>query len=86
MMNRRLKRFITPFIHALFWIGFGAAFWGAFEMAYQATGCGLTEHPFWSGTWGAPIPHHYVVGFILVGVAWIAYTVLSFRSRRKHES
>jgi hypothetical protein len=45
----------------IFLLGFGTAFWGAFEMAYQSN-----NHPIWSGTWGYPIPHHYVIGFVMI--------------------
>lgn len=54
----------------VFLLGFATAFWGSFEMAYQSG-----NHPIWSGTWGFPIVHHYVVGFImiLVGVTMLTY-------------
>ena len=56
------KRFIG---HLLFNIGFWTLFWGAFEFAYK---CGV---PIWSGTWGFPILHHYIVGAILCYVGYI---------------
>lgn len=61
-MNRLLK-------HVLFWIGFLTAFWGSFEMAYDSG-----SHPIWSGTWGPPIPHHYVIGFVIVGISYFLLT------------
>ena len=76
MNVRRLKRYINPFIHALFWIGFGSAFWGAYEIAFDAYEAGLIESPIWSGTFGFPFFHHYIYGFILVGVAWIIYHLI----------
>jgi hypothetical protein len=56
--------------HVAWWVGYLTAFWGAFEMAYQSG-----NHPVWSGTWGAPVPHHYVVGFIVVLVAYVWMTL-----------
>ena len=53
----------------LFMIGYLTAFWGAFEMAYQSG-----NHPIWSGTWGFPVPHHYVIGFLIVLVVYL-YTL-----------
>jgi hypothetical protein len=44
----------------LFIIGWSMALWGAFEMAYRSG-----EHPVWSGTFGYPVPHHYIIGFII---------------------
>jgi len=58
--------------HTLFWIGYVTAFWGAYEIAYDAARAGIIEHPIWSGTWGFPIPHHWVFGFGLAGVMWLA--------------
>ena len=55
--------------HTLFNIGFWTFFWGAFEQAYQSPG-----HPIWSGTFGFPIMHHYIVGAILVYIGYILIT------------
>ena len=87
-MNKKLQRLINPIIHALFWIGFGAAFWGAFEMAFQAAVYAPnTSSAVWSGTFGPPFFHHYIYGFILVGVAWITYHLLKFsRTRREKKT
>jgi len=59
------------FCHLIFAFGWCTAFWGAFEQAVQNP----NAHPIWSGTWGAPIPHHYIIGFALcligyVGLSW----------------
>lgn len=58
--------------HLAFNAGYWTALWGAFEMAYQSP-----SHPVWSGTWGAPMPHHYLVGFI------VSYSVYLYASRRE---
>ncbi len=55
--------------HTLFNIGFWTFFWGAFELAYQSP-----SHPIWSGTFGPPIMHHYIVGAILVYIGYILIT------------
>ena len=49
---------INLLCHVIFWASYFTAFWGAFEQA-----CKAGAHPIWSGTWGYPIPHHYVIGF-----------------------
>ena len=36
----------------------------------------------WSSWFGPPVPHHYLVGFILIGVGWIIY----FRRGRSAEA
>jgi hypothetical protein len=66
--------------HVLFNVGFWTFFWGAFELAYQSG-----SSPIWSGTFGPPIPHHYIVGAI---VAYAGYVVMSInesiRTRLRH--
>ena len=59
--------------HILFWMGYMTAFWGAFEMAYQSP-----NHPIWSGTFGYPVPHHYIIGFIGIIVGYIALSYKSY--------
>jgi len=49
----------------LFNVGFFTLFWGAFELAYQL---GI---PIWSGTFGWPILHHYIIGAILTYIAFL---------------
>ena len=56
--------------HVIFNVGFWTFFWGAFELAYQSP-----SHPIWSGTFGPPIPHHYIVGAIL---AYCGYILITF--------
>ena len=51
------------------------AFWGAYEFAYQCPGV----HPVWSGTFGYPVPHHYLLGFIKM-LPCVYY--LTFKYRR----
>lgn len=78
-ISSKLKRLLNPFLHALFWVGFGAAFWGAFEMAFQATEYAPhTDSAIWSGTFGFPFFHHYIYGFIMVGVVWILVYIIDF--------
>ena len=55
--------------HTGFWIGYITAFWGAFEMAYQSP-----NDPIWSGTFGWPIPHHYIWGFVIVALFFVLAT------------
>jgi len=45
----------------LYWFSMATAFWGAYEIAYQSP----LHHPLWSGTFGSPVLHHYIVGFAL---------------------
>jgi len=67
--------------HTLFHIGFVTFFWGAFELAYQSS-----SNPIWSGTFGFPVPHHYIIGAI---VAYVGYLLVTFnktvRERIKRE-
>ena len=60
--------------HILFNLGFASLFWGAFEFAFEL---GV---PVWSGTFGFPIPHHYIVGAV---IAYIGYLMLTFKRRKK---
>jgi len=62
----KLKRLSIHFVH---WAGFFLALLGAFEMAYDAP-----SHPIWSGTFGFPIPHHYLIGF---GLDLIGYFLIT---------
>ena len=59
------------FLWGLFLFFYGMAFWGAYEFAYIVPGV----HPVWSGTWGPPFPHHYIVGFIgmVPCVYWLTF-------------
>ena len=67
--------------HVIFNVGFWTFFWGAFELAYQSP-----SHPIWSGTFGFPIPHHYIVGAAL---AYGGYILITFnkdiRTRMKRK-
>jgi hypothetical protein len=65
-MNRGLLK------HLIFWLFYITAFWGAFEQAYTNPG-----HPIWSSTWNLPfpVPHHYVIGFIGMAVAYFLFTM-----------
>lgn len=58
--------------HLIFWLFYITAFWGSFEQAYKAPG-----HPVWSTTWDTPlpIPHHYIIGFIGMAVAYFLFTI-----------
>jgi TRAP-type C4-dicarboxylate transport system permease small subunit len=55
--------------HALFWSSFGTALWGTFEQAYNAG-----ASPIWSGTFGFPVPHHYIIGFVGMFIAYMTLT------------
>jgi hypothetical protein len=67
--------------HTLFNVGFWTFFWGAFELAYQSP-----SDPIWSGTFGFPVPHHYIVGAILAYTGYILITFTkSVRERIKRE-
>ena len=67
-------------LHVLFWAFLMTAFWGSFEMAYKASEAGRIESPVWSGTFGFPVPHHYIVGFIGVAVVYVLLTREDFIS------
>lgn len=64
----------------VFVAGYFTALWGSFEWACTLTEAGLIESPIWSGTFGYPIPHHYLIGFIAAGASIIALEL-----KRKHE-
>ena len=69
-----MNKYNTSLIkHILFWVSYLTAFWGAFEMAYQSG-----SHPIWSGTWGFPVLHHYVFGFVGIFVIYISFTKNDF--------
>lgn len=55
--------------HIFFWVGYCTALWGAFEMAYQSP-----SDPIWSGTFGFPFPHHYIIGFVVLAILFILVT------------
>ena len=55
--------------HTLFNIGFWTFSWRAFELAYQ-----YPSDPIWSGTFGFPIPHHFIIDAILAYVGYILTT------------
>jgi len=57
--------------HILFWIFYCTAFWGSFELAYRLWENGLIDSPIWSGTFGKPVLHHYILGFIGLAIAWV---------------
>lgn len=56
--------------HTIFNIGFWTFFWGAFELKSQSP-----SDPIWSGTFGFPIPYHYIIGVIL---AYVGYIMMTF--------
>jgi len=67
------KSFIKPILgHIVFQAGFWTFLWGAFEFAYKA------GTPVWSGTFGFPILHHYLIGAILSYIAYITLTYKDF--------
>ncbi|MEM2107849.1 MAG: hypothetical protein QXL10_00995 [Candidatus Bathyarchaeia archaeon] len=53
--------------------GYALALAGAFE---QALGCG---DPVWSSVFGFPFPHHYLIGFAVLGVSLL---VLCWEARK----
>lgn len=59
--------------HILFNLGFATFFWGAFELAYQSP-----SDPIWSGTFGPPILHHYIIGAILT---YLGYLIITLKGR-----
>ena len=64
-------------LHILFNLGFVTFFWGAYEQAFQ------NGQPIWSGTFGHPIPHHYLIGATLT---YMAYLILTLKKREKIET
>ena len=57
--------------HTIFNIGFWTFFWGAFEIAFTHP----NVDPIWSGTFGFPIPHHYIVGMLLTYFGYFLITL-----------
>jgi len=39
-------------------------FYAAFEFAYTLADNDLISHPIWSGLFGKPFPHHYILATI----------------------
>jgi hypothetical protein len=64
----RLKTWIG---HTMFNIGFWTFFWGAYEIAFTHP----SVDPIWSGTFGFPIPHHYIVGMLLTYLGYFVITL-----------
>jgi len=64
----RLKTWVG---HTIFNIGFWTFFWGAFEIAFTHP----SVDPIWSGTFGFPIPHHYIVGMLLTYLGYFLITL-----------
>ena len=69
-MGREVLIALSSGLSALFVFGYSTALWGAYEIAYDA------GTPLWSGTFGPPWLHHYLVGFILAGVSFIGIMVV----------
>lgn len=46
------------------WVGFAVALVGSFEQALKAS-----ASPIWSSVFGFPVLHHYLAGFIVLGVS-----------------
>lgn len=69
---------IDTILEGLFWLALATAFWGAFEFSCQAA-----IHPIWSGTWGYPYPHHYILGF--AGIILERFIRFMINRREKHE-
>lgn len=59
--------------HVLFNLGFWTLFWQSFEFAYKL---GI---PIWSGTFGPPIPHHYLIGAFL---SYLGYILITFNREK----
>lgn len=66
------KRFIVWISQYLIWLGFGIALAGSFEQALDASKCNGGS-PFWSSVAGIPFPHHYIDGFLILGVCLLIY-------------
>ncbi len=66
---KHLRRAVL--LNTLFWIGFMTALWGSFEWACELADLGIIASPVWSGTFGFPIPHHYLVGFGAIALGWV---------------
>jgi len=60
--------------HILFNLGYMTFFWGAYEQAFQ------NGQPIWSGTWGYPVPHHYLIGAALT---YLSYLTLTYRRKKR---
>ena len=57
--------------HTIFNVGFWTFFWGAFEIAFSHP----DVDPIWSGTFGFPVPHHYIVGMLLTYLGYLLITL-----------
>ena len=63
--------------------GFITSWWGAFEFATTLAERGIIQSPVWSGTFGYPTPHHYIIGFLAAGASII---ILELKRRRDREA
>ena len=68
--------------HVIFWIGLLTAFWQWFEYGFKLMEAGIIQSAIWSGTLGYPIPHHGMVGFILV---FASYFISNYDDFKKYE-
>ncbi len=62
-------------IQIVFWAGFISALHGSVEQAifYADTNGGSA---LWSSWFGPPFLHHYLIGFILIAVGWIFFSLI----------
>ena len=67
----------------LFVAGYITAIWGSFEGFYTLSEAGIIASPVWSGTFGYPTPHHYIIGFVGAAASII---ILELKRRHEHKT
>ena len=87
--SRRTQRIFKLAAWTAVVIGLCTAFWQCYEFAYTCYEHGWIASPVWSGTWGAPWPHHYIAGFAFAGASIAALEFgrwKSDRAKRREEN
>ena len=70
-----IEKYRQLWIQIIFWSGFAIALHGSVEQAifFANTNEGSA---LWSSWFGPPILHHYLIGFILVALGWIIFSLV----------
>lgn len=63
------KRWIMRLSRVGVWFGFAIALAGSFEQALD------NGSPIWSSVFGFPVLHHYLIGFVILGVSLLILEV-----------
>lgn len=70
MVVSKIKKYIYGLARVGVWFAYAIALAGSFEQALGNPGS-----PIWSSVFGFPILHHYLIGFILLGIGMFVLEV-----------